>query len=358
MPVTVIAGQKNGGGNIDELLLKMYGGEVLSSYDAYAEMEGKVTVRTTKKGRSVDIPVLGKASASYHTPGEELFGQASKQTVRNIAPDRMLVSPHEFYDMDEMLTHFETRSHYAGQSGRAIALEADRHKLQTVMLAALDVSEDKDFINKAFEAADPDNPTANECNVDAGTPAATDYDADEIFSWVKAIALRFDERFVPDVDRYMGLTPRHFQTLATAFNANGGGFYLAPEGRDGKAVTHNRRMLQLEGINLMPMHSLQLITRPSHFSVNTETRKGKKYGGKGASDMTGGLTATDPYFSEEFFKVKAVAWTPDAAGHVINNGLTVEAGRDYRRMQDFVNAKMACGNGVLNPDAAIVVKAP
>ena len=88
--------------------------------------------------------------------------------------------------MDETFAHYETRAHYTRQLGRAISLEYDRHIAQVGMLAALDVSEDKDFANKNFDTgvSDEDAPTFDEVNIDdqqAGGIAT----ADEIFTWIK-----------------------------------------------------------------------------------------------------------------------------------------------------------------------------
>ena len=89
---TILPGQQQGTGNIDTLLLKAFGQEVFTAFEETTEMEGLHTVKTSQKARSISFPVLGKATASYHEPGTEMFGQQTRQTERVITVDRLLVS--------------------------------------------------------------------------------------------------------------------------------------------------------------------------------------------------------------------------------------------------------------------------
>ena len=355
---TILPGQQQGTGNIDTLLLKAFGQEVFTAFEETTEMEGLHTVKTSQKARSISFPVLGKATASYHEPGTEMFGQQTRQTERVITVDRLLVSAVEINDLDETFAHYETRAHYTRQLGRAIALEFDRHIAQVGMLAALDVSEDKDFANKNFDTgvADNDAPTFDEVNIDdqqAGGVAT----ADEIFTWIKQTSQRLDERFVPRDMRFMLLKPADFYTITFAFESNGGGFFLAPKGLDGKSAAMAPRDFVLSGVTLRMSNVMDKVTTAAHFANNTETRKGKRYAATGAAEATGGLTADDPYFNAEFLNVKALTFTPDAVGTLKFKDLAIETFRDVRRQQDFIVAKLAASHGVLNPDSAIVIHA-
>jgi len=249
------------------------------------------------------------------------------------------------------------RSHYTRQVGRAIALEFDRHILQVAMLAALDVSEQKDFVNKNFDrqVVDQDNPTFDEVNVDAGIEPGGGYTSDTIFGWIKSVSERFDERFVPRTSRFMLLRPRDFYTLTFALNANGGGFELSPRGTSGLAAIPAPMDIMLSGINIRMSNVVDLITNATHFTTNIETRKGKRYASTGAAEATGGLTAVDPYFNAEFIKVKAVALTPDAVGTLIYKSMMMETERDVRRLTNLVVGELNASHGVLSPDSAIVV---
>jgi len=356
MASTILPGQQQGVGAIDALLLKAFGQEVFTAFEETTEMDGLHTVKTSQKARSVQFPVLGKATASYHEPGVELFGQQTRQTERVITVDRLLVAAVEIYDLDETFAHFETRAHFTRQLGRAIALEFDRHIAQVGMLAAIDVSEDKDFVNKNFDegVANNDAPTLDEVNIDRAQVGGI-ATADEIFTWVKEASLRFTNRFVPMDQRFMLLKPRDFYTITFAFESNGGGFFLSPRGLDGKAAAMAPRDFALAGITLRMSHALDKVTTTAHFASNTETRKGKRYAATGAAEATGGLTVDEPYFNAEFEKVEALALTPDAVGTLKFKDLSIETFRDVRRQQDFIVAKMAASHGVLSPDSAIIV---
>jgi len=358
MPASILPGQNNGVGAIDALLLKAFGQEVFTAFEETTEMDGLHTVKTSQKARSVQFPVLGKATASYHEPGVETFGQETRQTERVITVDRLLVSAVEIYDLDETFAHFETRAHFTRQLGRAIALEFDRHIAQVGMLAALDVSEASDFANKNFDegVSDSENPTFDEVNIDDGQAGAV-ATADEIFTWIKEASLRFTNRFVPEDQRFMLLKPRDFYTITFAFESAGGGFFLSPKGLDGKAAASSPRDFSLAGITLRMSHAMDKVTTAAHFASNTETRKGKRYAATGAAEATGGLTVDEPYFNAEFTNVKALALTPDAVGTLKFKDLAIETFRDVRRQQDFIIAKMAASHGVLHPDTAIIIHA-
>ena len=346
-------GQDNGSGNIDALLLKVFGNEVFTAFEENTEMNGLHMIKRSMKGRSATFPVLGKLTASYHTPGDEMFGQATKQTERVITVDKLLVSAVDIYDLDEVLAHYDFRSHYTTQIGRSLALEFDKHILQTAILAAFDVSEAKDFANKNFEASDADAPTLDEVNVDSGDAAFT---ADIIFGWIKSAQLKFDNRFVPRDQRFMFLRPVDFYTVVYAIHANGGQFYLNPKGPDsGAAAAAPPLEFMLGGMRIRPSNALDLITSSTYFDTRADTKKGQRYAATGAAEATGGMTSTDPYYNAEMANVKAVAFTPATVGTLIHKNMAVETFRDVRRQQDFILGKLAAAHGILNPDTAIVV---
>ena len=52
------------------LFLKVFSGEVLTSFKRTNIFEGLVQTRTIQNGRSAQFPVTGRFTAKYHTPGE------------------------------------------------------------------------------------------------------------------------------------------------------------------------------------------------------------------------------------------------------------------------------------------------
>ena len=63
-PVSV--GQVNTGGSEDALFLKVFAGEVLTSFDRASVTAGAETVRSISNGKSATFPVMGRVDAAYH----------------------------------------------------------------------------------------------------------------------------------------------------------------------------------------------------------------------------------------------------------------------------------------------------
>lgn len=339
--------QNNGAGNLDQLGLEQFGGEVMSAMLRSTELNGLHTERQLANAINVKFPVLGRVDASYFQQGDEIKGQTTRQTERVIAPDARLVSPIEIDSFDEIFAHFDVRSPYTRKMGQSLALARDAHVLQTAIMAAFDVSEGSEFNNKiASEGATKALVNINDTNA---TPTA-----DQILGWIKEIALRFDERLImPGSEKYVLLTPTNFQVLATAFNANGGRFATDHE----KTTIENfQPQIIIQDLIIRPSKTLSMITSANYFTTgDVEKKKGLKYAGRGAGSSTGGIGATDPYYDASMPVVKAVGLTDQAVATVNTMGLTLEV--DWRtEYQNFlVLARRASGHGVLDPDHAICV---
>ena len=65
-------GEINSTGNVDALFLKKFSGEILQTFEESNVFKPLHTVRTIENGKSAQFPVTGIASASYHTPGDNI----------------------------------------------------------------------------------------------------------------------------------------------------------------------------------------------------------------------------------------------------------------------------------------------
>ena len=70
-PVSV--GRVNAAGSEDALFLKVFAGEVLTSFERASVTAGAETVRTISNGKSATFPVMGRVAAAYHTPGRRNY---------------------------------------------------------------------------------------------------------------------------------------------------------------------------------------------------------------------------------------------------------------------------------------------
>ena len=66
------AGQINSAGDVSALFLKKFAGEILTTFEENNVFKPLHTVRTIESGKSAQFPVTGIATASYHTPGENI----------------------------------------------------------------------------------------------------------------------------------------------------------------------------------------------------------------------------------------------------------------------------------------------
>jgi hypothetical protein len=89
-PVSV--GKVNAGGSEDALFLKVFAGEVLTSFERASKTEGADMVRSISSGKSATFPVMGRVGASYHTAGAEITGSDINHNEKVITINDLLIS--------------------------------------------------------------------------------------------------------------------------------------------------------------------------------------------------------------------------------------------------------------------------
>ena len=65
-------GQVNLTGDTDALFLKVFSGEILTTFEELNVMKDLHMVRTIQSGKSAQFPLTGIATAKYHTPGDNI----------------------------------------------------------------------------------------------------------------------------------------------------------------------------------------------------------------------------------------------------------------------------------------------
>ena len=106
-------GQTNSSGDANALFLKVFAGEVLASFQRQNKMLPLTTVRSISQGKSAQFPLVGLASAEYHTAGAEINGTAIKHAERVITIDDLLISHAFISNIDEAKNHYDVRSIYS-----------------------------------------------------------------------------------------------------------------------------------------------------------------------------------------------------------------------------------------------------
>jgi hypothetical protein len=129
-------GQINTAGDELALYQKLFSGEVMTAFEQGTVFLKHHFVQSISGGKSKQFPILGRADASYHTVGVELTGGTIAHNERVITVDDMLVSHKFVAEWDEMVNHYEVRSKYTTELGRALAQKFDRTIAQVGVLAA------------------------------------------------------------------------------------------------------------------------------------------------------------------------------------------------------------------------------
>lgn len=304
-------GQNLSTGDTDALFLKLFSGEVLTVFEAENVTSSRTMVRSITSGKSSQFPVMGRASAFYHTPGNEILGGSIKHSEKVIVIDDLLIAPTFIADIDEAKNHYETRSHYSTETGRVLAQTWDKHVLQVGVLAA-----------RTTTANIPGESPAGTVITEAAT--GDFLDANKLAASLYAAAQALDEKNIPEQDRVAYLPPAAYYTLVQSDKAINRDF-------DGAGSFSKGKIFEVAGIEIVKTNNLP--------TANVA-----------ASTVAGG--SRDSYVGD-FTKTAGLVMHKSAVGTVKLMDLSTRSDYDPRRLGYQVVAKFAVGHGVLRPEAAV-----
>jgi len=118
------------------LFLKVFAGEVITSFETSTILKPLTRQRVIQSGKSASFPAIYKASASYHTPGAEIVGQDVRHNEVVVTIDDLLVADAFLSNIDEAMNHYDVRSPYSNELGLALALAYDKNVARNVIRAA------------------------------------------------------------------------------------------------------------------------------------------------------------------------------------------------------------------------------
>ena len=345
-------------GKTNELFLKVFAGEVITTFEEMNQMLPLTRVRTIASGKSAQFPTSGVASASYHTPGESIvdtgvhtggdsLADASKYLSKPAAAERviyiddMLVSSVFLANIDEAKNHYDVRSIYSTEIGRALAYSADKALIRTVIGAA---HTDTDRFGVARATSTKYLGEVYDMG-DAGADEGT-----ELINALFAIAQKMDEKNVPNTDRFCLMPPSQYYKIINenkdAINRD--------YGNEGNGSTANPgEMISVAGIRCM---------KSNHIPSGDETG-GSADGTLGSAsvmnDVAGsgsGYTAGSGYSGLDYSDTKAIVFQSEGVGTVKLMDLGVETDYSVERQGDLLVAKYAMGHGVLREECCYRVK--
>tara|TARA_R110000868_G_scaffold95899_1_gene263594 strand:+ start:1539 stop:2492 length:954 start_codon:yes stop_codon:yes gene_type:complete len=306
-------GKVNNASTADALFLKTFAGEVLSSFEQTAVTMDKHMIRTIANGKSAQFPVMGRSSAGYHTPGAEIVGTALNHNEKIITINDLLISNHFIANIQEAKNHYDVRSVYSSEMGRALAFQMDKHVLQTMLQAAAATANVGDTSYAAGTII---------TDADANTNATS------LIASIFTAAENLDDAYVPAEGRYCYLKPAQYYLLANASNAVNVDF-------SGRGSIADGTIPSIAGINLI---------KTPHLPTTNVSGTGTDAGGAGGAQVVNALNT-----------VAIIAHT-SAVGTVKLMDLAVESEYDIRRQGTLMVAKYAVGHGALRPEAAVQIQ--
>tara|TARA_B110000444_G_C18843238_1_gene600217 strand:- start:1481 stop:2431 length:951 start_codon:yes stop_codon:yes gene_type:complete len=305
-------GKENSGSDANALFLKVFSGEVLASFQRENKMLGMSTVRTISSGKSAQFPAIGRTTASYHTAGNEITGDAIKHAEKVITIDDVLLSSAFISQIDEAKNHYDVRSQYSKEMGSALAKKTDAHLLQLTVLGA--------------------RASATVTGGDGGS-VITDADANtNMVSLIDSIfecAEKLDDKDVPEEDRYCVVPPSIYYELVQNDKLVSRDFSNA-NGDFGKGV-----VMEVAGIKIVKLNTATASF--ADLSSASNTGQNNTYRGNFATTV-------------------ASVFHKSAVGTVKLLDLAMESEYDIRRQGTLMIGKYAMGHGILRPESACEIK--
>jgi hypothetical protein len=317
-------GEKQGGDtDPKELFLKKFAGEVLTTFETESVMKDYAQTRTIANGKSAQFPVTGIALAKYHTAGESVietngYLNSFAHTEKVIDIEGLLTSSAMIYNLDEAMNHYDVRSIYSTEIGRALAKEFDKAVAQTIILAARSAS---NFTSGGAETAF--NANANSVSVTGTTPTGS-----VLVEGVLAGLLKLDERDVPSEGRVIACRPAVYWKLVEALTK--GDFKVPYTGETG--VFESGKVAIIGGAKVVKSNNIP----STDLSSDSNTRSNRQ---------------------ANYSLTQALVFHPSATGCVKLLDVAVESEYQIERQGTLMVGKYAVGHGILRPECAYEIKA-
>ena len=325
----------HGGSDNTALFLKVFANEVLTTFEEINVMKDLHTVRTISSGKSAQFPITGIASAKYHTVGEDILESTSGYTSqishaeRTINIDKVLLASTFIANIDELQNHYDVRSIYSKELGKALAKRFDIATMKTLAAA----SQHSSLIGGN-----------GGITINLGTTTGAPADLSTAANLIKTLTLiaqKLDENDIPSGDRFAILKPADYYKLAGAdstaitldsrFNAGTGGSLASGS------------VLQVAGIDIVKSTHLSDISVAVGSQVADDANSNNDPHGAGAG------------YNHDLATTEILAGHKAAIGTVKLMDLTTESEYIMTKQGTALLAKYAMGHGVLRPEAAVKV---
>ena len=374
-----------------ELFLKLYAGEVLTSFQSKNIMMPLHRVRTISKGKSAQFPMTGKyRDAAYHTPGNEITPTASKQGERIVSVDDLLINAQFIPNIDDAMRHYDIRSVYTQEAGFGLSKVADENILRLAVKASL--CENSAIAGLAgmiqdHSAFDDEDFTPN---VVCGDAAGDIRKPKDIVQAIMDARRIFDNYNIPGDPFVVMPTDMYYDLFKVSdasdmvdfaiFNRDvGGGGSIAggqvPQILGMPIYVTNHLGYYSSGttwvsnlwtqassnsalISARPSgHKDGAATGPDPLAKSVGSGRDGQYGVPAGAATLDWASGADQYISNVAMEVRALVMTQDAVATVKLMDMSVESEYQINRQGTLVVSKYAMGHNVLRPAAAVSIHA-
>jgi len=325
------------------LFLKVFAGEVLTTFETSTVMLPIHTVRTISEGKSAQFPVTGTATSGYHVPGQSIYlgnevsgfvaatsggavttaATAFNTTYLNqikhaekvINIDDELIAATFISKLDEARNHYDVRSIYSTEIGRALAKQMDKNLIGLGVLAARAST----TITGGYGGSALDI---------SGGSTRTDTTAAELIAGIYQAAQTLDEKDVPAEDRYCIVEPWAYYKLVQDKSLVNKDFSAANGDFAGGVL------LEAAGVKIIKSNNA-----------------GAVFG-----QTVSGATGQQNTYSGNFSTTVGLVFHKSAIGTVKLMDLKMETEYSVERRGNLMVAGYAIGHGILRPEAAVELK--
>lgn len=317
------------------LFLKVFSGEVITAFNRECVFGQLCQSRTIQSGKSAQFPVTGRFKAAYHEPGKMITGQGQlEQNEVVIKVDDLLIADAVLYDLDDAKNHYDIRTIYSTELGRAMARAYDKRIARVITLGAREDTADLQTDQPSGLSPDQQSRTGTVIDIAKDEPTSDDLVA-TVFSAAEAL----DKKDVPQESRYLVCDPASYYTLIQSSRAVN--FDFNQQGVNGSYK--EGQIAKLAGFNIMASNHIAQgdVTAPSG-------EQGYTYNG---TDTT--LSSVD------MSNTKMLAFQKSAVGVVKLKDLSMQmSGSDYNILYQatMMVARQAYGCGYLRPEACVEIK--
>jgi len=356
-------GQVNLANDADALFLKVFSGEIISVFEEANLMLPLTKVRTISSGKSATFAVTGVATAAYHTPGESVLNTGAstgylgtavgtygasgnlatdggsakylsklRHNEKIIYIDDILLSSCFVADIDEMKNHYDVRSTYSKEIGRALAYAADKNLIRTIIAGAR-IATDR----FGTGAATSKQFLGEQIDLTSGTLTA-----EEVVIGLFTAAQKMDEKNVPSDGRVAVLDPATYYLLVRGDSSKIGVAINKDYGGAGSLASGT--VVEVAGIRVL---------KSNHIPTANETSSPSTLHGAAGVKNDVNNTPNDGYSGLDYRYTKGIVFHSDAVGTVKLMDLSVESEYMMDRLGTLMLAKYAMGHNVLREECCI-----